>query len=174
MPAPARHPARLLSLCVALVAGGCSAPPPAEAPLPARACPPRAAAGDTVYVIQYAVRAEKREQFEEFLSGSYWPALRAAAEEDPALVCVAEQTRILAPLRGGSEGTLVYAFVMDPVISGYSYNVLDLLRRTHSPEEADRRYRLFTESWARPFLSLPFVEGGRAPAAAPDSAAAES
>lgn len=163
---------RLLPLCGALLAGGCSVPPPAEAPRPAHACPPRAAAGDTVYVIQYAVRAEKREQFEGFLAESYWPALRAAEEEDPALACVAEQTRVLAPLRAGSDGTLIYAFVMDPVVSGYSYNVLDLLRRTHAPEEADRRYRLFTESWAHPFVSLPFVQAGSAPAEAPDSLAA--
>jgi hypothetical protein len=131
------------------------APPPAP---PAPAAPVRAAAGDTVYLIEHVVRPDRREQFERFLTTSYWPAVRFVARTDSGAARVLRQTRVLYPARPNEDGTFTYVFLTDPVVRGETYNILELLRRVHTPQETERRYRELTESWARPFSSRPFVQ----------------
>lgn len=128
---------------------------PAPISLPAAV---RAAAGDTVYLIEHVVRADRREQFERFLATSYWPAVRLVARTDSGAARVLRQTRVLYPARPNDDGTFTYVFLTDPVVRGETYNILELLRRVHSPQETERRYRELTESWARPFSSRPFVQ----------------
>ena len=123
--------------------------------------PVRASAGDTIYVIEHFVRPDRRAQFERFIRDSYWPAVRQVAQTDARMGSVLRQTRVLYPARANEDGTFTYLFVMDPVVSGETYNILDLLRRVYSPAETERRYRELTESWARQFQasqSRPYVQ----------------
>lgn len=143
-------PAVLAAAC-----GGSKKPVPAPAPVPVVA---RAAPGDTMYVIEHFVRADRRAQFERFLTDSYWPAVRRLAATDSASAHVLRQTRVLYPLRANEDGSYSYVFLTDPVVRGESYNILEQLRRVYSPQETERRYRALTDSWARPFATRPFAQ----------------
>jgi hypothetical protein len=58
-----------------------------------------------------------------------------------------------------ADGTLTFTFVLDPVVQGESYNVLDILREAYTtPGEAEQQYARFTETWARDFTARPFVQ----------------
>lgn len=137
--------------------GGTKTVPAAQAPTPAPTVV-RAAVGDTVYVIEHVVRPDRREQFERFLTGSYWPAVRLVARTDSGAARVLRQTRVLYPARPNDDGTFTYVFLTDPVVRGETYNILELLRRVYTPQETERRYRELTDSWARPFVARPFVQ----------------
>jgi hypothetical protein len=158
--APRRVARLALALAAAVVATACGGARNARGtPAPAPASPVvRAAPGDTVYLIQHYVRADRRQQFERFLTNSYWPAVQQVAASDSNMARVLRQTRVLYPARPNDDGTLTYVFVIDPVVRGESYNILELLRRVYTPQETERRYRELTESWARPFIGWPFVQ----------------
>jgi hypothetical protein len=119
----------------------------------------RAQAGDTVYVIEHYVRAERRQQFEEFVETVLWPAFQRSAARKPARGRALRQTRMWRPAAPNEDGTYTYTFVLDPVVSGESYNVLELLRETYPEEEAKQHYARFTDTWARDFTSRPFIQG---------------
>ncbi len=170
-PAPGRRRPRAAlrrGACAAAVGAACAAAacggpkpapaPPAPVPAPRLPAPPRAAPGDTLYLIEHFVRADRRVQFERFLVGSYWPAVRRLALTDSASARVLRQTRVLYPARPNDDGTFTYVFVTDPVVRGESYNVLEQLRRVYGAAETERRYRELTESWARPFAARPYVQ----------------
>lgn len=152
--APGRAGAALAAGFVALAAACGGRQPPTVAPTRAA----RAAPGDTLYLIEHVVRADRRAQFERFLDGSYWPAVRRLALTDSASARVLRQTRVLYPLRPNDDGTFSYVFVTDPVVRGESYNIREQLRRVYAPDESERRYRELTESWARPFVARPYVQ----------------
>lgn len=118
----------------------------------------RATPGDTLYIVEYSVTAARREQFERFFAESYFPALREVAKSDTSAARVLRQTRLLAPARANDDGTLSFLLVLDPVVRGETYNISALLRRVYPAAESDRRYRVLTESWARPFVARPYVQ----------------
>ena len=118
----------------------------------------RATPGDTVYIVEYTVTAARRDQFERFFTESYFPALREVAKSDTSVARVLRQTRLLTPARASEDGTLSYLLVLDPAVRGETYNISALLRRVYPAAETDRRYRLLTESWARPFVARPYVQ----------------
>ncbi len=129
----------------------------------------RAAAGDTVSLVQYYVRPDGRERFEQFVRESYWPAVQRVAQTEPARVRGFMQTRIVYPVRANPDGTFTYVFLLDPMVSGESYRILELLQSVYPEDEAQQRYRQWAETWARPFTSQVFVQSGL-----PDGATADS
>jgi hypothetical protein len=153
-------PALLLVLttvgCAAAPTGGAGAAPTPGAAI--RAMPHRAAAGDTVYLIQHHVRPERQQQFESFVSEVLWPAFRQAAAAGAARHDMARTIRLLSPVGPERDGTFTYTFVLDPWVRGESYNILDVLREVYPEEEAVRQYGTFTETWARDFTSHAFVQ----------------
>ena len=160
LPTPRRH-ACLTALLLAL--GACASGPST----PGRATPSgawsargRAQPGDTVYLVEHYVRADRRQQFEEFVTRVLWPAFQRTAANNRARARVLQQTRLLRPITANDDGTYTYTFVLDPVVSGESYSVLDLLREVYSDEEARQHYVRFTETWARDFTARSFVQGG--------------
>ena len=144
----------LVSLAIVVAtACGTSKPTPAPAPVPIRAAP-----GDTIYVVEHVVRADRRGQFERFLQNTYWPVVRQVARFDTTVARVLRQTRVIYPVRANDDGTFSYLFLMDPVVHGETYNIRALLRRVYGDIDAERRYRELTESWARPFESRAYVQ----------------
>jgi hypothetical protein len=115
--------------------------------------------GDTVYLIEHYVRADRRQQFEEFVETVLWPAFQRSAARSPARGRAWRQTRLLRPTTANEDGTYTYTFVLDPVVRGESYNVLDLLGEAYPEEEAKQHYARFTDTWARDFTSRPFIQG---------------
>jgi hypothetical protein len=129
-------------------AGGSSGPSPSST---------RAAAGDTVSLVQYHVRPDGRARFEQFVQESYWPAVRQVARTNPGQVRGFLQTRIIYPVRADQDGTWTYVFLLDPVVSGDSYSMRELLQQVY-PDDADQRYQTWAQTWARPFTSQVFVQ----------------
>jgi hypothetical protein len=158
-PTPFRARALLAALALAAAAACGGKPKPATAPGPTSVR--RAAVGDTIYVVEHTVRADRRAQFERFLQDTYWPAVRQVARFDTTVARVLRQTRVVYPLRANDDGTFSYLFLMDPVVPGETYNIRALLRRVYGDMDAERRYRELTDSWARPstpFQSRAFVQ----------------
>ena len=143
----------------AVACGGSHTPSNAPSPAGGRTeAGARATPGDTVYVVEYTVAAARRDQFERFFTESYFPALRQVAKTDTSVARVLRQSRLLTPARASEDGTLSYLLVLDPAVRGETYNISALLRRVYPVAETDRRYRLFTDSWARPFVARPYVQ----------------
>jgi hypothetical protein len=144
-----------LGACATMQAGSGTAGPagPEQPPLPTRA-----QAGDTVYLIEHYVRADQQRQFEDFVQLVLWPALEATASANQTRAQILRQTRLLRPVHPEEDGSLTYTFVLDPVVVGESYNVLELLRESYAEEMALQHYARFTATWAREFTSRPFVQ----------------
>jgi hypothetical protein len=118
----------------------------------------RAQANDTIYIIEHYVRAERRQQFEDFVDSVLWPAFQRAATQSPGSRQAVRSIRMLGTLGTDEDGSHVYVFMLDPAITGESYNVLDMLRAAHGDEEAVRLYSRFTETWAREFTARAYVQ----------------
>jgi hypothetical protein len=110
----------------------------------------RAAAGDTVYLIEHHVRPGRGDEFVQFVDSILRPALQRKG--------VLRQTRLLHPLAPNPDGSSTYTFVLDPAVPGESYNVLDLLRQMYPEAEARAQYARFTDTWARDFTSRAYVQ----------------
>lgn len=144
----------VLGACLAACGGGSNSRGNAPTPIVAQ----RAQVGDTLYVVEYTVVADRRDQFERFFNNAYFPAMRQVAKSDTSVQRVLRQSRLLAPARANEDGTLSYLLVLDPVVRGEAYNISALLRRVYPAPESDRLYRQLTESWARPFVARPYVQ----------------
>jgi hypothetical protein len=139
-----------LAVVVSLAACGGQQAAPATGPGgPAAASPLRAQAGDTVYLVDHYVRPDQREQFEGFVEQVLWPALRGRVQQ---------QTRMLKSTVPNEEGSFTYTFVLDPVVQGERYNILDFLRAAYPEDEAVQHYVRFTDTWAREFTTRLFVQ----------------
>jgi hypothetical protein len=140
----------LLGLAVGVSLSACGGQQAAPAPGPtAAASQLRAQPGDTVYLVDHYVRPDQREHFEEFVEQVLWPALRGRVQQ---------QTRMLKSLVPNEEGSFTYTFVLDPVVQGERYDILDFLRATYPEEEAVQHYVRFTDTWAREFTTRLFVQ----------------
>lgn len=120
----------------------------------------RAVAGDTVSLVQYYVRPDGRDRFERFVRESYWPAVQEVARKNPERVRGFRQARIIFPTRANPDGSFTYVFLLDPMVTGESYRILELLQQVYPAAEAEQRYRQWAETWIRPFTSQVFVQSG--------------
>lgn len=110
--------------------------------------PPRAVAGDTVWVIVNHVKPDQRSQFERFVEDVFWgTASRLGAHEQRAF----RQTRVLYPTAPEEDGTYAYLFVMDPLIPGMNYSIYDFLVTMYGEADAAKHYRAFEATLAEPF-----------------------
>lgn len=101
--------------------------------------------GDTVWVFVNHVKADKKEQFEKFVSGIFWPMAKKLSEQDQR---VFRQTRVLYPARPEPDGTYSYFFIMDPVVDGGDYDIGHLLEKMYGAEKAKEYMQIFDETAA--------------------------
>lgn len=139
----------MVALLSIVACAGQQASPAAAGGPDARAAQMCAQEGDTVYLVDHYVRPDQRVQFEEFVEQILWPALRGKVQH---------QTRLLKSEVPNEEGSFTYTFLLDPVVQGERYNVLEFLRAAYSEEEALQHYVRFTETWAREFTTRLFVQ----------------
>jgi hypothetical protein len=66
-------------------------------------------------------------------------------------------TRVLHPIQANPDGTFTYAFVMDPRIPGYTYQILSDLKKGFPAAEAERLAREFDAMLAGRQEQLLFV-----------------
>ena len=111
--------------------------------------PATATAGDTVWVVAYKVRPDKRAQFEGFVSRFWRAGLEYGTRQDSTMVAEVRHTRVLYPTQMNSDSTYTYAFIMDPVIHGADYVIRNLAGRVYPPAQAAEELRAFNESIAR-------------------------
>jgi len=107
----------------------------------------RAVTGDTVWVLLNHIKADKREEFEKFIHEIFWPKAANLDETDQQ---VFRQTRVLHPVEMNKDSTYTYVFLMDPVIPGKNYEILDLLKKMYSEEQAKEYYDKFDECYVGP------------------------
>lgn len=107
----------------------------------------RAAEGDTVWVIVNHVKADKKEQFEKFVTETFWGSSTKLKGKDQT---VFKQTRILYPTKPEEDGTLSYIFLMDPLVAGGDYDIRSLLGKIHGEGKAAEYDSVFNETAARP------------------------
>ncbi|WP_303309599.1 hypothetical protein [Hymenobacter sp. BT730] len=130
----------LLTLCVLSLCGAPSATAQQKKTTRELAKP-----GDKVWVIVNPVKADKRVQFEHFVSDIFWPTFAKLGPEEQH---VFRQTRVLNAVRPEADGTYAYLFIMDPVIPGASYDIEAVLKKAYGPEKGAEHYKLYTESLA--------------------------
>jgi hypothetical protein len=105
----------------------------------------RATKGDTVWVIVNHVKPDKKDQFEKFLTETFWGASKNLKGNDQA---VFKQTRILYPTKPESDGTLSYIFLMDPLIANGDYDIQSLLKKMYGDDKAGEYSKVFDETSA--------------------------
>jgi hypothetical protein len=99
----------------------------------------RAKQGERVWVRINNVRADKREQFEDFLENVLAPA--AAQQLAPAY----PMTRFLYPTEPNEDGSYTYVFLMDPVVEGVDYHIGRLLEQVYGKERTAELDKLWSE-----------------------------
>ena len=104
-----------------------------------------AQAGDKVWVIVNSVKADKRAQFERFVTAIFWPG---AAKLSPAEQRVFRQTRVLNLTAPEADGTYSYLFIMDPLILGANYEIDHLLQKEYGAAKATEYLKLYGSSLA--------------------------
>jgi hypothetical protein len=105
----------------------------------------RAAKGDTVWVIVNHIKADKKAQFEKFITETFWGASNKLKGNDKT---VFKQTRVLYPTQPETDGTLSYIFIMDPVLSGGDYDIYNLLTKIYGDQKASEYNNVFNETAA--------------------------
>ncbi|MDQ6479046.1 hypothetical protein [Dyadobacter sp. LHD-138] len=106
----------------------------------------RAKENETVWVIVQHVKADKREQFENFIHNVFWPASTKLSEDEQR---VFKQTRTMHAGKADPDGTYPYIFIMDPVVAGGDYDVESLLTKMFGAEKAAEHYKTFTDTMDR-------------------------
>ncbi|HEX5154125.1 MAG TPA: hypothetical protein VFW07_21910 [Parafilimonas sp.] len=101
--------------------------------------------GDTVWVLVNHIKADKREQFEKFVSEIFWPMAKKLNAQDQK---VFHQTRVLYPVKPETDGTYSYLFIMDPVIAGGDYDIEHLLQKMYGEQKGAEYMLMFNETAA--------------------------
>ncbi len=132
----------------------------APAPTAAQAPPPRAALGDTVWVILNHVKPHQRQNFERFTRDILWPALQTLAVTDSASRNRYLRTRLLAPTRQNTDSTYTYVYLMDPVVPGVTYGYRSILSTVYSESQVSQHLALVDSALARPQERYTVVQVG--------------
>lgn len=109
----------------------------------------RAQPQDTVWVITTHIKADKQDQFEQFMD-EFRALGNQTVVDDPDFAPAYESTRILYPAGANEDGTFTYFMVIDPIITGFAFSINDILERYLPEPEAKLLHSTFTESLASP------------------------
>lgn len=105
----------------------------------------RAGKGDTVYIFVNHIKQDKRQEFEDFVTNTFWGMSKKLPTKDQQ---VFKHTRVLYPTKAEPDGTWSYIFIMDPVVPGGEYNIRTLLVKMYGEQKADEYDKLFSETAA--------------------------
>ena len=97
-----------------------------------------ATSGDPMWVILNHVKANKRQQFEEFAYEVLLPALQETAKSDLTTRKMIGQTRMLEPRTANKDSSYTYIWLMDPLVKDAIYSYPGILKRVYSPEETKK------------------------------------
>ena len=102
--------------------------------------------GDQMWVIINHVKADKRQQFEEFVYQILLPALEEDAKNNLSSRNIIAQTRMLEPTRINDDSSYTYIWLMDPLVKDANYGYNNVLSKVYNPEETEKYISLLSES----------------------------
>ena len=98
---------------------------------------------ETVWVIAYPVKANKRAQYEKFIHEIFWPGAKNLSVADQKIF---KQTRVMHPTKPEADGSYAYLFIMDPVIKGADYGIESLLKKEYGVQKGSEYFKLFKDA----------------------------
>lgn len=107
--------------------------------------------GQPVWVVVHKVKAERRQDFENFVRNTLIPAID---QNKPEMGMAMRHTRFLTPSDPEADGSYPYMFVMDPVIEGADYIIENMIIEKYGEEQGSVIVKDFSEMMAAPFLSI--------------------
>lgn len=99
--------------------------------------------GEKVWFCAYHVKADKKQQYENFVHDIFWAGASKLSEAEQK---VFRQTRILHPEKAEADGTFFYAFLMNPQIEGADYSIESLLKKMYGEKQGTEYFNLFKDS----------------------------
>ena len=105
-----------------------------------------ASTGESMWVVLNHVKADKRQQFEEFVYQILLPALEEDAKNNLSSRNIIAQTRMLEPTRINDDSSYTYIWLMDPLVKDANYGYNNILSKVYSPEETEKYISLLSES----------------------------
>ena len=115
--------------------------------------------GDQMWVILNHVKADKRQQFEEFAYEVLLPALEENAISNLTTRKMIGQTRMLEPRRANKDSSYTYIWLMDPLVKDAIYSYPGILKRVYSPEETKKYISMNNECLVSPQVAYPVKQG---------------
>ena len=149
--------------CSACASGGTTGDTPNPTPrpgLPGAQFGGLGTVGDSIYFVDHHVRADARQQFEEFVRDVLWPAFQRSGAPGGSVPgdYLLQRIRFLKPQVANEDGSYTYTFILDPLVPGVTYNVLEILRGAYGEAEALRHYGTWTGTWSSEFTVRRFVQ----------------
>ena len=115
--------------------------------------------GDPMWVILNHVKADKRQQFEEFAYEVLLPALEENSKSNLTTRKMIGQTRMLEPRRANKDSSYTYIWLMDPLVKDAIYTYPGILKRVYSPEETKKYISMNNECLVSPQVAYPVKQG---------------
>ena len=98
---------------------------------------------ETVWVIAYPVKANKRAQYERFIHEIFWPGAKNLSVVEQK---VFKQTRVMHPTKPEADGSYTYLFIMDPLIRGADYSIESLVKKEYGVQKGSEYFKLFKDA----------------------------
>ena len=115
--------------------------------------------GDPMWVILNHVKADKRQQFEDFAYKVLLPALEEIAISNLTTRKMIGQTRMLEPRCAINDSSYTYIWLMDPLVKDAIYSYPGILKRVYSPEETKKYISMNNECLVSPQVAYPVKQG---------------
>ena len=112
----------------------------------------RAFEGERVWVLLNHVKGDKWEEHKDFVHDILVPA---AEKADPVAL---RHSRFLHPAEQNEDGTYTSVFLMDPVIEGAEYGIMNLLKEAYGEDKAEEYARLWDESLVEPQVGYELIQ----------------
>ncbi len=103
--------------------------------------------GDQVWLIVNYVKAESKQEFEQFMGDVFFKVLTTSLV--PQRAEQYQKTRWLTPAQQNEDRTWTYAFIMDPVVANANYDIEKLFQEQYSPEKSAELFRQYESYVAR-------------------------
>ena len=118
-----------------------------------------ASSGESMWVILNHVKADKRQQFEEFAYKVLLPALEENAISNLTTRKMIGQTRMLEPSRSNKDSSYTYIWLMDPIVKDADYSYPGILNKVYSPEETKKYISMNDECLVSPQIGYRVKRG---------------
>jgi uncharacterized protein (TIGR02246 family) len=107
--------------------------------------------GQHMQVVVYQIKANRRQDFENFVRQTLVPAID---QSKPANGMAVKHTRFMIPDRAEADGSYRYMFVMDPLIEGVDYGIEAIMIQKYGEQQAKGLVNDLNSMQAGPFQAF--------------------